>query len=89
VDKFIAVIGSDTVPSVKPAPDIFLAMLKQIDMPPGDCLVIEDAEKGMQAAITAGIPVIVIRTRETKTFDFSAADLVVDSHADLLELLRE
>jgi len=88
LDMFKEIIGSDTVPAIKPAPDIFLAMLERIGLPPRDCLVIEDAEKGMQASITAGIPVIVIRTRETKTFDFSAADLVVDSHAELLELLR-
>ena len=89
LDIFKEIIGSDTVPAIKPAPDIFLAMLEKIELDPADCLVIEDVEKGMQAAITAGIPVIVIRTRETKTFDFSAADLVVDSHAELLELLRK
>ncbi len=89
LDKFTAIIGSDTVPTIKPAPDIFLAMLKEIDMSARDCLVIEDAEKGMQAAITAGVPVMVIRTRETKTFDFSAADLVIDSHAELLAMLKQ
>jgi beta-phosphoglucomutase-like phosphatase (HAD superfamily) len=50
--------------------------------------VIEDAEKGMQAANAAGIPVIVIRTLETRDFDFSDADLAVYSHAEFLELVR-
>ena len=63
-------------------------MLQKIKLEPSECLVIEDAEKGMQASIAAGIPVIVIRTRETRDFDFTAADLAVDSHAELLELLR-
>ena len=48
----------------------------------------EDAEKGMQAANAAGIPVIVIRTLETRDFDFSDADLAVYSHAEFLELVR-
>jgi hypothetical protein len=32
--------------------------------------------------------VVVIRTPETRAFDFSAADLVFDSHGDFLELTR-
>jgi HAD superfamily hydrolase (TIGR01509 family) len=87
-DKFLEIVGSDTVPSIKPAPDLFLAMLERLDLEPSECLVIEDAEKGVQAAIDAGIPVVVIRTRETKDFDFSRADLTLESHAELLELLR-
>ena len=43
----------------------------------------------MQAANAAGIPVVIIRTRETRTFDFSQADLVLDSHAEFLEFVRE
>ncbi len=87
-EKFVEIIGSDTVPAIKPEPDLFLAMLERLDLEPRECLVIEDAEKGMQAANAARIPVIVIRTRETKDFDFSDTDLTVDSHAELLELLR-
>ncbi len=86
---FDTIIGSDTVPAIKPAPDIFLAMLRETGRKPGECLVIEDAEKGMFAARTARIPVVVVRTRETRTFDFSAADAVVESHADLARIARD
>jgi len=86
---FAHVIGSDTVPAIKPAPDIFLAMLDATGCEPYECLVIEDAEKGMQAALAADIPVVVVRTRETRAFDFSLADAVFDDHADLLEAVRE
>ncbi len=87
-DLFSEIIGSDTVPAIKPAPDLFLAMLERLDIPGSDCLVFEDAEKGMQAANTAGIPVVVIRTDQTRTFDFSDADLVLDSHAQFLNVVR-
>jgi HAD superfamily hydrolase (TIGR01509 family) len=86
--KFQEVIGCDTVPSIKPAPDLFLAMLERLGLPGGDCLVIEDAEKGVQAANAAGIPVIVVRTDQTRHFEFGHANLVVDSHAELLDLIR-
>ena len=76
------------VPVIKPAPDIFLAMLEATGREPYECLVIEDAEKGMQAAIAADIPVVVVRTKETSTFDFSAANLVMDSHEEMIALAR-
>ena len=85
---FSEIIGSDTVPVIKPAPDIFLAMLEATGREPYECLVIEDAEKGMQAAIAADIPVVVVRTKETKMFDFSAANLVMDSHEEMIALGR-
>jgi len=87
-DAFAEIIGSDTVPAIKPAPDLFLAMLDRLSLAGNDCVVIEDAEKGMQASIASGIPVIVIRTSETRNFDFSDADLVLDSHGEFLELAR-
>jgi HAD superfamily hydrolase (TIGR01509 family) len=86
--EFVQVIlGSDTVPKIKPAPDIFLETLKTIQLEANECVVFEDAEKGMFAAIDAAIPVIVVRTRETKSFDFSKADLVLDSHEELGRLM--
>ncbi len=87
-DIFSVVLGSDIVPKIKPAPDIFLKTLEEISLAAGECVVFEDAEKGMMAAITAGIPVIVVPTRETRTFDFSRADLVLDSHDELMACVK-
>ena len=83
------ILGSDTVPKIKPAPDIFLKTLETIQLEANECVVFEDAEKGMYAAVEAGIPVIVVRTKETKDFDFSKADLVIDSHEELGQLVRD
>jgi beta-phosphoglucomutase-like phosphatase (HAD superfamily) len=85
---FEAVLGSDTIPQVKPAPDVFLKTAEALALAPAECLVFEDAEKGMFAAIEAGIPVIIIRTPQTEGFDFSRADLTLDSHAAMVSLLR-
>ena len=86
---FETIIGSDIVPVLKPEPDVFLYAAKQIGVPPDRCLVLEDAEKGLYSAINAGIPVIIIRSKETKDFDFSRADLVMNSTATFAALLRE
>ena len=88
-DIFEEIVGSDTVVAIKPAPDIFLAVLDATGREPWECLVIEDAEKGMEAAITAQIPVVVVKTKETRTFDFSAANLVLGSHEELLARIRD
>ena len=87
-DAFEVILGSDTVTRVKPAPDVFLEALEAIDLPANECVVFEDAEKGMFAAIEAEIPVIIIRTPATEAFDFSRADLTVDSHSEMVRLLR-
>lgn len=88
VDRFEAILGNDTVAKLKPAPDIFLKAVEALGLDAGDCVVFEDAEKGMSAAIAAGIPVIVVRTPETMGFSFTPADLVLDSHVELLDLVR-
>ena len=81
------IVGSDTVPAAKPAPDVFLRALELIGINAADSVVFEDAEKGMCAAIEAKIPVVIVQGEWTRGFDFSRADLVLDSLAELVELL--
>jgi pseudouridine-5'-monophosphatase len=44
----------------KPAPDIFLAAAQVLQASPEQCLVFEDAPAGMEAALAAGMSVVVI-----------------------------
>ena len=82
---FSHIIGSDTVPAIKPAPDIFLKMLDVVKRDPWECVVIEDAEKRVEAAVESNIPVVVIRTPEAKSIEFATADLVLESHQEMIE----
>ena len=43
----------------KPAPDIFILASKELGLQPQECIVFEDAISGVQAAISAGIGIIV------------------------------
>jgi len=66
----------------KPNPDIFLHAAKQLGAEPANCLVIEDAPHGVEAARRAGMKCIGLTT----TFDrqtLSRADYVVDSFAQI------
>ena len=43
----------------KPAPDIFILAAKELGLQPQECIVFEDALSGVQAAISAGVGIIV------------------------------
>ena len=55
-----AVIWADDVKNKKPAPDIFLSAAKKLGVRPSDCVVIEDAVNGVQAAHAAGMKCIAV-----------------------------
>jgi HAD superfamily hydrolase (TIGR01509 family) len=46
------------VPKGKPAPDVFLHAAAAMGFAPGDCVVVEDAAAGVQAAMEAGMRVL-------------------------------
>ena len=73
-----AVIGcDDQVPHKKPAPDIYVWVLRQLKVSAADCVAIEDSNNGVRAAKAAGIFTIVTPSYWTRNEDFSAADLVL------------
>jgi HAD superfamily hydrolase (TIGR01509 family) len=49
------VTGTDIVHK-KPNPEIYLTAARQLGLRPANCIVVEDAPNGVQAAIAAGIP---------------------------------
>ncbi|KAK4264680.1 hypothetical protein QN277_025822 [Acacia crassicarpa] len=59
---FDAIVSADAFENLKPAPDIFLAASRILNVPPSECLVIEDALAGVQAAKAAQMRCIAVRT---------------------------
>lgn len=57
---FAAIVGGDEVARGKPAPDVFLAAADRLGVAPEQCLVVEDAAAGAEAAVTAGMRVVVV-----------------------------
>jgi len=70
---FAAIVTGLDVARVKPAPDIFLAAARLIGAKPSECLVLEDAEKGVLAAHRAGMRCIAVPNDQTRHHDFSQA----------------
>lgn len=67
----------------KPAPDIYLAAAALLGVAPERCCAFEDSPTGVDAARAAGMTVVALPTRYSAHFDFTAADAVVRSFADL------
>jgi len=81
-ESWDAVIGGELVEHKKPAPDIFLLAAKRLGVDPAECVVVEDAVNGIQAAKAAGMRSVgVAHTLPAK--DLQAADVVKEKIADV------
>lgn len=58
--RFTAVADGHSVVRQKPAPDLFLYAAACVNVPPAQCLVVEDAEAGVAAAIEAGMAALAL-----------------------------
>lgn len=59
-DRFDTIVCAEDVENVKPSPELYQEAMRRLEVTPGDCLVLEDSQPGVQAAHSAGVPVIVI-----------------------------
>ena len=76
---FEVIVSGHDVQQVKPAPDIFLKAARDLAVEPEQCLVLEDAEKGVTAAYRAGMRCIAVPNEYTRRHDFAKATRVCAS----------
>lgn len=80
VEVFDANVCGRTFARGKPAPDIFLAAADALRVPPGDCVVVEDAPAGVEAAKAGGMRALgVARHDDDEILRAADADWVVTS----------
>jgi len=58
--RFATLVGGNEVERGKPAPDIFLLAASRLDVAAADCVVLEDSEPGVRAALAAGMMPIMV-----------------------------
>ena len=58
--RFAALCSGRDVPRGKPAPDIYLAGAAALDLPPENCLALEDAPAGIESAYRAGCLTVMV-----------------------------
>lgn len=76
------VFAGDIVDRKKPAPDIYLKVLRDLELEPEHCIVIEDSGIGCRAAVEAGLTTVVTTSHYTHDDDFSGAARVLDDLGD-------
>ena len=63
---FKAIVSADDVVTSKPDPQTFLDCAALLNVDAADCLVFEDAPKGVEAAMNAGMSCVVLTTMHEK-----------------------
>jgi len=59
---FDAIADGNDIEKSKPAPDVFLKAAEKLGLQPEQCIVVEDADAGIEAALRAGMDVIGVGT---------------------------
>ena len=88
--RFREVVGGDEVARGKPAPDIYMEAARRIDICAGECVVLEDSEPGIRAALAAGmIPIMVPDLTAPSAELIAQGLLVLPSLHEVLEHLAD
>lgn len=83
-DQFDGYVDGTMITHSKPHPEIFLQAAKQMNVPPESCVVFEDAEAGVEAALAAGMKCVGVGDAAQvgkahrivkRTADFPAAEI--------------
>lgn len=63
---FESIVGAENVKDSKPDPETYLKGARELGLEPSDCIVFEDAPKGVEAALNAGMKAVVLTTMHTE-----------------------
>ncbi|MDP3177555.1 MAG: beta-phosphoglucomutase [Spirochaetaceae bacterium] len=77
---FDAVIDGNATSKAKPDPEVFLLAAHSLGLDPSQCLVFEDAEAGVEAALAAGMRAVGIGAPRS----LAKADLVIRGFAGIM-----
>ncbi|NIM94533.1 MAG: HAD-IA family hydrolase [Anaerolineales bacterium] len=81
--RFQSIKCSDDVVHTKPAPDLFHAVLQELNLQSNQAIAFEDSSNGVLAANRAGIYCVAVPNAVTSQLSLDHADLRVESLAEL------
>lgn len=82
-EHFDAVVDGNAITHSKPHPEVYLAAAKALGLPPCDCMVVEDAEAGIDAGNAGGFVTVGIGPAA----DYSASCKTIGKLSDILALV--
>ena len=80
--RHISLFAGDVVPKKKPDPAIYRLAAETLGVDPKRCVVIEDSNNGLRAALAAGMHCVVTTSSYTADEDFAGADRVASELGD-------
>src|SRR5690554_333176 len=84
---FDAVVDGNEIIKSKPDPEIFLLAAERLGVPAANCLVVEDADSGVKAALAGGISVLGVGyASRNPNATYTAPDLTEVSVEDLVSM---
>lgn len=82
-ERFSAVCTKELAPRSKPDPGVYHAVLDRLGVTALEAIAFEDSQAGVTAAKAARLPTVAVPGTFAEEMDFSAADVVVASLADV------
>jgi putative hydrolase of the HAD superfamily len=91
---FEVIVTRDDVKTVKPAPDLYLKAIKDLNIKSSEALAFEDSLNGSIAAITAGLKCVIVPNSVTELSIFNNYDLRLkamteSSLSDVIKLIEK
>ena len=84
IDLFDAISDGTNITKSKPDPEVFLKGAEFLGLDPKDCVVVEDADAGIEAAVAGGMhPAGIGEAR-----DYEKTEFKLDTFADLLKIFE-
>ncbi len=83
LDAFDVIVAGNDITHGKPLPDIYLRAAGLLGVAPRDCLAIEDAPAGIQAAHAAGMTCWAVRTEYTRGLPLPDPDRTLESLTEI------
>jgi beta-phosphoglucomutase family hydrolase len=80
---FDRVVGAEDTAHSKPDPEIYIKAAGALGLRPDECVVIEDAELGVEAAKRAGMKAVGYRNPKSGNQNLSKADVIIDNFSSL------
>lgn len=84
IDLFDAISDGTNITKSKPDPEVFLKGAEFLELEPKDCVVVEDADAGIEAAVAGGMhPAGIGEAR-----DYAKTEYRLDTFSDLLKIFE-
>lgn len=83
IEHFEYIRTADDVARTKPDPELYLAVLRAMDVQPNEAIAFEDSANGAWAAKRAGLFCVAVTNPMTRSLNFDHVDLKLNSLAEM------